>query len=83
MTELRITHILKEQGRTQVWLAGKMGITPIALNKMLKRGRPNFDALERIAETLDCDVADLFVKKRQTIICPHCGHQITIKIEEL
>lgn len=74
---------MKQQGHTQRWLAEQMRITPIALNKMLKRGRPNFDALERIAESLDCDVADLFVKKRQTIICPHCGKQITIKIEKI
>ena len=81
MVELRIKEILANKGWKQKDLADKMGITEIALSRLLKRGKPNFDALERIAAAIGVEVPDLFVRTKTTIQCPNCGHTITIKTE--
>lgn len=81
MAELRITELLKERGMTQKTLAKRMGIGPIALSKMLSRGKPNFENLEALAAALGCEVPDLFSRSKTTIICPHCRKTITIKTE--
>ena len=82
MADLRVKEILKERGWTQARLADEMHISPIALNRMLKRGKPNFDALERMADALQVEVPDLFVRNKQYITCPNCRHQVIIKTEE-
>ena len=81
MADLRVKEILKEKGWTQARLADEMHISPIALNRMLKRGKPNFDALERMADALQVEVPDLFVRNKLYITCPNCRHQIIIKTE--
>jgi transcriptional regulator with XRE-family HTH domain len=58
----RIKEVLKEQGRTQVWLAGKIGKSQgtIALyvnNKL----QPTLDTLFRIAEHLDVNPKKLII----------------------
>ena len=82
MADLRVKEILKEKGWTQARLADEMHISPIAMNRMLKRGKPNFDALERMADALQVEVPDLFARRKTTILCPHCGKVIKIKLEE-
>ena len=82
MCKLRIKALLKQQGMTQVQMAKRMGVGPVALSRMITRGRPDYDTLERLADALDCDIADLFERTRTTIQCPHCGKVITIKTEE-
>lgn len=87
MTEnnLRVKEILKQQGHTQKWLAEQMGITPIALNKILRRDRPTFDNLKAIASALGVAIPELFADytPTTTLTCPYCGKQITIKTEKL
>lgn len=81
MAELRIKEILKDKGWTQARLADEMHISPIALNRMLKRGKPNFDALERMADALQVEVPDLFRRDSQSITCPNCGALIEINVK--
>ena len=88
MTEennLRVKEILKQQGKTQKWLAEKMGITPIALNKMLTRDKPNFDNLVALSKALGVTKSELFsdYSSASTLTCPHCGKSFTIKIEKI
>lgn len=85
MDNLRIKEILKQQGHTQKWLAEQMRITPIALNKILKRDRPTFDNLEAIASALGVTIPELFAdySSASTLTCPHCGKSFTIKIEKI
>jgi len=63
----RIKEVLKEQGRTQVWLAGKIGKSQgtIALyvnNKL----QPTLDTLFRIAEYLEVNPKKLIVSTQRT-----------------
>ena len=81
MAELRIQEILKQKGMTQIQMARRMHIGPVALSRMITRGKPSFENLERMASALDCEVADLFVRQSTTITCPYCGRDITIKTE--
>ena len=66
---------------TQIQMARRMHIGPVALSRMITRGKPSFENLERMASALDCEVADLFVRQSTTITCPYCGRDITIKTE--
>ena len=81
MCKLRIKEILSEKGWTQHIMADKMGVTDVALSRIVTRGRPDYDTLERMAAALDCEIADLFVRTKTTIICPRCHQVITIKTE--
>jgi len=63
----RIKEVLKEQGRTQDWLAGKIGKSQgtIALyvnNKL----QPTLDTLFRIAEYLEVNPKKLIVSTQRT-----------------
>jgi transcriptional regulator with XRE-family HTH domain len=84
MNNLRVKEILKQQGHTQRWLAEQMRITPIALNKILKRDRPTFDNLEALASALGVAIPELFAdySSTSTLVCPHCGKVITIKTSD-
>ena len=67
---------------TQVQMARRMRIGPVALSRMITRGKPSFENLERMADALGCDVPDLFERSRTTIQCPHCGKVFIIKTED-
>lgn len=92
---LNIKLAIKKHGLEVRQVAEKMGITPTALSqhingKMYKGKRvdanPSLDVLQRIADAIGCDVAELFdpVEKPQqnSIICPYCGKEINLKAEK-
>lgn len=74
--ELRIKELCREKGITQKDLAKQMRISEVALSRMLNRGRPNFEALERLSFVLGVDIPDLFKSSHTRLVCPHCGHVI-------
>lgn len=80
MCKLRIKDLCREKGITQGELARRMDTTPSLLSSALKRNL-SVAYLERIAKALDVEIADLFVRRETSIICPHCGKTITIKID--
>jgi putative transcriptional regulator len=62
----KIKETLKNQGRTQKWIASKIDrsentISLWCLNKI----QPSLEDLYHIAELLNCEVADLLVKKNK------------------
>ena len=62
----RIKRILRQQGRTQAYLCRMLDksantVSLWCTNKI----QPSVDVLYRIAELLDCEVADLLVEKDQ------------------
>ena len=62
----KIKETLKNQGRTQKWIASKIDrsentISLWCLNKI----QPSLEDLYHIAERLNCEVADLLVKKNK------------------
>lgn len=69
---LRIKEILKEKGMTQKTLANMLNVTDVTISKILN-GSPNVSTLERVAEALGVEVAELFAPSRNVIRCPHCG----------
>lgn len=58
----RIKEILKEQGRSQVWLAEKLDMSYLAVTRYCNNKRqPNLDVLNKIAKILGVDNRDLLV----------------------
>ena len=56
---LNIKAAIAMRGKTMAWVAKKMGIKLPTLSEMVS-GIPTVDTLERIAQALHCDVAELF-----------------------
>ena len=63
-------------------LARRVGYAQASsLSQALDKGIPS-NRLIDIANVLNVSVPELFVSHQQSITCPHCGKQITIKTEE-
>ena len=58
----RINELCQSKGLTQKDLADKMGISDISLNKTLRGDYPQLQSLERIANALEVDIEELFVR---------------------
>lgn len=71
---LRIKEVLKEKRLSVNELAEKLGITRVAVSKMIN-GTPNLQTLLKISEVLDCDIRDL--------ITPTKGNKTDIYIKKL
>lgn len=56
----RIKEVLKEQGRSQTWLAQKIGKSYIVVtNYCNNKSQPKIPTLQKMAEVMDVDVRDL------------------------
>ena len=58
----RIKELCQSKGFTQKDLSDKMGISDISLNKTLRGDYPQLQSLERIANALEVDIAELFAR---------------------
>lgn len=56
---LNIKAAIAARGKTMAWVARRMGVKLPTLSEMVS-GNPTVLTLERIAEVLHCDVAELF-----------------------
>lgn len=56
---LRIKEVIKEKGMTVNSLAEKMGINRVGLSNHIN-GNPSVEVLEKIANALEVDIAELF-----------------------
>lgn len=73
MAQLKVKELLKSKGLTAKELAGRLGVTDIALRASLK-GNPTIGTLERVADALGVSVAELFEPQPSNAVrCPHCG----------
>ena len=80
--ESRIKELLKERGVTISNLAEQIGTTQTSLSRALgENGNPTYETLSKIAKVLGVDMSELFKSNSITINCPHCGKEITIKVE--
>ncbi|MFW9872479.1 MAG: helix-turn-helix transcriptional regulator [Candidatus Thorarchaeota archaeon] len=62
----RIKEVLKEQGRTQTWLADKIGKSYVVVtNYCNNKAQPSIEVLTKIAEYLDIDVRELLVSSKE------------------
>ena len=80
---LMIKEAMKRYGTSVNEIAGKMGISRVTLSTHIN-GNPSTEVLLRIADAIGCPVTELFEQPKKdalTINCPHCGKEITIKVE--
>ncbi len=62
----RIKEILKNQGRTQTWLAEKIEKSYVVVtNYCNNNSQPSIEVLRKIAEILDVDVRELLVPTKE------------------
>ena len=64
----RIKELCQGQGITQKELAEKMGISDISLNKTLRGEYPQLQTLEKIANTLNVPIAELFESRMPVML---------------
>ncbi|MEM8940128.1 MAG: helix-turn-helix transcriptional regulator [Bacteroidota bacterium] len=61
----RIKEVLKEQGRTQTWLAEKIDKSFVVVTNYCNNNtQPSIPVLRQIAEILDVDVRELLVSTK-------------------
>lgn len=62
----RIKIILKEQGRTQTWLAEQIGKSYVVVtNYCNNNSQPSIQVLTEISKILDVDIRDLLVSTKE------------------
>ena len=62
----RIKEVLEDQGRTQRWLAHKLGKSYNIVNSYVQnRQQPRLEVLMKIANLLDIDVKELIISNKQ------------------
>ena len=76
---------IKEKGFTIEQVAKEMGVTRVTLSQNLSRN-PTVKTLQKIADVIGCKVGDFFrdeldLPESPSIVCPHCGARINIKVE--
>ena len=68
MVRIKLSTLLGERRMTQAELARRTGIRPATINEMYNEfiERVNLDHLDRICETLGCDISDLLKYEPQS-----------------
>ena len=77
----RVKELCKEKGIMMKDLAEKrLGITPTGLSKSLGQKYPQLQTLERIANALEVDLSELFVRPstKEGVCCPKCGARLQV-----
>lgn len=86
---MRIKDVLKEKGMTQQELAEMMGVSYQSIKQTLNASSVTTATLEKIATALNVPMWQLFASPEEvqpktdglTLTCPHCGKNISIKVE--
>ena len=64
----RIKEVLKEQGRTQTWLAEKIGKSYVVVTNYCNNNtQPSIQVLTEISQVLDVDVRELLVPNKNDL----------------
>ena len=80
---LNIKKTIKDYGLEVREVAKRMEISPTGLSQHIN-GDPSVEVLQRIADAIGCDVSELFEHPKKdflSLTCPHCGKDISIKVE--
>ncbi|WP_337942979.1 helix-turn-helix transcriptional regulator [Parabacteroides sp.] len=81
--KLMIKEAIKRHGTSVNEVADKMGISRVTLSTHIN-GNPSTEILLRIADAIGCPVTELFEQPKKdslSFTCPHCGKDISIKVE--
>ena len=63
----RIKEVLKEQGRSQTWLAEKIEKSYVVVtNYCNNKSQPSIEVLTKIAEILDVDIRELLIPTKNS-----------------
>ena len=83
MTRLRIKELCKEKGTTLLSLSNGIGISQPSISQIANgKINPSLDTLEKIANYLGVGIEELFAPAGASVVCPHCGKLLTIKVCE-
>ena len=83
MDELRIKELCKQKGVKVGWVIEQAGYSqPSSFYDALRKEGLDIRRLRRIAKALDVEVADLFVRNGESIVCPVCGAKLKIEVKE-
>lgn len=79
--ENRIKEVIKEKGYSMVEFAEVLGMTRENLFRIVKD--PSSPTLEKLSKALNVPVWQFFASPDEvkSIVCPHCGKEIHIKVE--
>ena len=81
---LRIKEIMKSKGINTVDLAVMLNVSRETVSRQINDSNMTIATLQRYADILNVQVADLFEQKgskQSIVICPHCNKEIVIKID--
>lgn len=82
---VRLKDIMKERGVTSAKLSEMIGISKVTVSNLINnKTAPSLDTLEKIADTLNIPLWQLFATPEEVKgdVCPHCGMPLSIKIEK-
>ena len=80
--ELRIKDLCREKGIGISELADKIGMSRVSIGNFIARRQwPSSEAIRKIADALEVDVAELFAPRRNTFTCPNCGAEISVTLQ--
>lgn len=72
-----IKRVIKEKGFTINQVADLMGKNRVTLSQTISRN-PTIETLQKIADTIGCNVGDFFRDEVNTFTCPNCGQEFKI-----
>lgn len=81
-----IKNKMQQQGVTSAWLAKETGLSKVAISNILTgKSSPSIENMIKIANALKTDINSLVYGDSPIttpmILCPHCGKELSIKIE--
>jgi putative transcriptional regulator len=56
----RLREVLKEQGRTQTWLADQVGVSKQSMTRIVDKGSTHVEYAVRIAKALEVPVEEIW-----------------------
>ena len=79
-----IKSVARAHGVTITQLANELGVLQPQMSRTINNPRITVEDLQKIATVIGCSVGDFFrdeATQHPVIVCPHCGKEMTIRVE--